>query len=297
MRRKFLLFPAALLVVAAPAAIAGTLEDNLSAFTGDNAEGYLKPLQEAFGQGLNSNFFTTAAIPSTGLHARLEIKAMSVFFGNADKTFMAVPDDNFGSQEPVEAPTVVGSGQSVIAPGPGGTTYAFPGGFDLKSLTIGVPQITVGGFRGTELVGRWFSVNSGDAEIGDVSFWGLGVRHSISQYFPEAPVDLAVGVFYQKFDLGTDLVNAKTFSAGVQGSKGFGLLTPYAGLSLDTVSMDVSYNADTGDSTEKINLDLSSETTVHLTLGASLGLGVVRLNAAADIAKMTEVSAGLGFGF
>jgi Family of unknown function (DUF6588) len=297
MRRRLFLLPAALLTAVTATATAGILEDNLSAFTGDNAEGYLKPLQEAFGQGLNSNFFTTAAIPSTGFHARLEVKAMSIFFGDGDKTFMAVPDDNFGSQEAVEAPTVVGSGRGVIAPGPGGTTYAFPGGFDLTSLTIGVPQITLGGFRGTEFMGRWFSINSGDAEIGDISFLGLGVRHSISQYLPNAPLDVAGAVYYQTFDLGTDLLDAKTFSVGVQGSKGFGIITPYGGLALDTISMKVRYTADTGDSTEDIAIDFKSETSLHLTLGATLGLGLLHVNVAGDIAKMTEVSAGLGFGF
>lgn len=277
------------------------LEDNLSSYAPETAEGYLKPLQEAFGQALNSNFFTSAAIPDVGFHASLDIRAMSVFFGSDDETFQAKVGEGFTpsdpSQETVEAPTVVGPEESVYASGTGGTQYVFPGGFNLGSLTIGVPQLTLGGVMGSEVMVRWFAVDTGDAEIGDIKLFGVGGRHSISQYFMNLPVDLAGAIYYQSFKLGDDLIDAKAFSIGVQGSKGFGILTPYGGLSYDSFAMDATYTDKSGAQDEEVKLEMESEKSIHLTAGVGAALGAFRLNAALDVAQRAGFSFGFGFGF
>jgi hypothetical protein len=283
------------LVLAPPAS--AQLEDNLGAYTDETAEGYLKPLQEAFGQALNSNFFTNAAIPKVGYHARFEIRAMSVFFGSGDETFRAAAGGDFASQEEVDAPTVVGPTESVSVTDQGtGTTYVFPGGFDLSSLTIGVPQLTISAYA-TEAVLRWIAVDTGDAEIGDVKLFGLGVRHNVSQYFTNFPLDLAGAFYYQTFKLGDDLIDARSISFGLQGSKSFSVLRPFGGISFDTSSMDATYTSNTtGDDTE-VTLQMDSERSLHLTAGAALDFGPVEVHLAGELAQRFGVSAGLGFGF
>ena len=90
--RRLLLVAAAILASAlAVAPAAAQLEDNLASYTDETAEGYLKPLAEAFGQTLNTGFFTSAAIPRDGFRVRLEVHAMSVFF-NKD-AWNQLPDD------------------------------------------------------------------------------------------------------------------------------------------------------------------------------------------------------------
>jgi len=286
----------ATVLLAGASPVSAQLEDNLSAYS--DPEGYLKPLQEAFGQALNSNLFTTAAIPRQGLTARLEIKAMSVFFGDSDKTFTATTGGDFTPVQEVEAPTVVGSEQSVAVSGDGGTQYVFPGGFDLSSLTVGVPQLTVGGIMGSEVAVRYIAFDTGDAEIGDINLFGIGARHSISQYLVGFPVDLAAGLYYQTFKLGDDLIDAKAFTIGAQASRSFGPLIAYGGLSYDTFSMDAQYTDKSGTESLEVDVSLDSANTLHLTAGAALSLGgIVHLNLGADIANMTGVAAGLGFGF
>jgi hypothetical protein len=298
MRHTGLVALAALLMAGGALPASAQLEDNLSAYTDETAEGYLKPLQEAFGQALNSNLFTGASIPQAGLRARLEIRAMSVFFGSDDETFLATSGGDFTPVTQVEASTVVGPGASVSVTGDGGTQYVFPGGFDIGSLTIGVPQLTVGGFRGTEAVLRWIpTIDTGDAEIGEIKLFGLGARHSISQYLVDFPVDLAASISYHKFSLGEDLLDASAFSLGAQGSRGFGLVTVFGGLSFDTFSMTAEYTAKSGAEDEDVKLDLESENSLHLTAGAALSLGVVHLHLAGDLAQRTGISGGLGFGF
>ena len=283
-------------VLAAGAAGAGTLEDNLSAYTDQTAEGYLKPLQTAFGQGLNSNLFATAAVPAVGFHAHFDIKAMSMLYDDADKTFTATTGGDFTPAQQVSAPTAVGSTESVIVDGDAGTQYIFPGGFDLSSFSFGVPQLMVSGL-GTEVMFRWLGFNTETKELGDVSLFGIGIRHGISRYVPNLGFDVSAGVYYNKFDVDTDLLNVKTYSLGLQGSKGFPILSPYGALSYDTVEMSSVYTANTGAGDETIHLDLKTEKTFHATGGANLNLGVFHANGALEFAKHFGVSLGVGVGF
>ncbi len=292
--RIWVLCAVALAIAATPAA--AQLEDNLSAYTGANAEGYLQPLEEAFGQTLNSNLFSTAYVPRAGLRLRVELKAMSVFFKNGDDTFMATTGEGFAPQQTVSAPTVVGSESSVAVNGQGGSQFVFPGGFDLGALTIAVPQVTVGTFAGTEAVGRWVSFDTGNADIGKITLAGFGLRHSLSQYLLAPPVDLAVAGYYQKLKLGDDLVNAHAFSLGLQASRGIGMLTPYGGVAYDTFTMTADYTATAGGTDQNIHLELKTRRTLHLTAGLGLDLGVVHLNVSGDVAQRVGVNAGVAVG-
>ena len=294
--RNWVILPIAMMLGCARAGGAGTLEDNLSAYTDQTAEGYLKPLQTAFGQGLNSNLFTTAAVPSIGFHAHFDIKAMSMLYDDADKTFMATTGGDFTPAQQVKVPTAVGSTESVIVDGDSGTQYIFPGGFDLSSFSFGVPQLTVSGL-GTEVMVRWLGFSTGTNEVGDVSLLGLGIRHGISRYVPSLGFDLSAGFYYNKFSVDTDLVDVETYSFGLQASKGFPVLSPYGGLSYDTVEMSSVYTANVGAGEETIHLDMKTEKTFHATGGANMNLGFFHANGALDFAKHFGVSVGVGVGF
>jgi hypothetical protein len=280
------------------------LNDQLGAYTGANAEGYLEPLTSAFGAALNDAFFYSADIPRSGLRVSLEFPVMGVLFGDDDRTFNAVTEGGFSPQQTVEAPTIVGSGDATKVTGAGGTVYAFPGGFDLNSFGLVVPQLRVGGVMGTEAVVRWVAFDPDtDAELGDVSLYGFGLRHSISQYLTAFPLELAAGFMWQSFsvgenDSGDDLISSDAFSFGVQASKpvpaGFFTLEPFAGLSLDTFSMSVQYESDVTDDT--IDLDFDTDTTVHLTIGAGLSLPVAHVHGAWNFASQSSFNFGIALG-
>jgi hypothetical protein len=277
--------------LAIPAA-AGVIEDNLSAYTDDTAKGYLKPLQEALGQGLNTNFSTTAAIPDRGFYVKLDVLAMAVKFKGGDDTFEATTGGDFTPVQTVEVPTVVGPGESVTVDGDGGTQYVFPGGFDLGSLSFALPQLTVGSYKGTEGIVRWILIPTNDDDIEDVSFFGIGARHSISQYMT-SDVDLVGDVYYQKLGTGGDLIDARTFSIGVATGKQFGVINSYARVSYDTISMDVKYTSEAGAESENVDLSMGSEGFFHVAASIALALGPVEANLGADFAKRLGVGAGI----
>ena len=282
------------LLMATPAV--AQIEDQLSAYTGANAEGYLQPLSDAFGADLNSAWYHSGYVPEDGFHWSFELRVMGVIFSDDAATFSATTESGFTPEQTVDAPTVVGSGNAVTVDGDSGTEFSFPGGFDLNSFAMAVPQLKLGSYKGTEAVIRYFAIDVGDIEIGNVSLLGLGARHSISQYLdPEFPVDLAGGFMWQKFTLGDDFIDASAFTVGIQASRNYGWIEPYAGLSYDMFSMSVSYVGDESGETEEISLDAASS--VHLCLGCAIGIAPVMANVEYNIAAQSSFAFGLAVGF
>jgi hypothetical protein len=290
-----------LAVISIPILAPAEIDDQLSAYTNKNAEGYLSPLADAFGASLNSGLFHSASIPE-GLRVSLEFRAVVVFFGDDDRTFRAVTEGNFLPEQTVDAPTVVGPGTSVTVPGSGGTSYIFPGGFDLHRFGLIVPQLRVGSVMGTEALLRYFALETGDDDLGKLSLFGFGMRHSISQYLgPLPPLDIAAGFFWQKFklgenDTGGDLFSSSAFSIGVQASKNLGIFQPYAGLAMDYFSMDVDYDSEASGVSEPISFDYSSDTSARLTAGFSLNFFFLHLNTEYSIANQNSFSFGVALG-
>ncbi len=288
------------LIMAAPAA--AQIEDQLSAYTGDNATGFLQPLADSFGANLNDGWFHSGKVPAFGPHFAFEVRVMSVKFGSDDETFQAVTE-GFVTETTVEAPTIIGPTDAVVATDPvTNAQFILPGGLDLSSFSLAVPQIRIGAFAGTEAIIRYFAIDTGDSEIGDISLFGIGGRHSVSQYLsPLFPVDIAVGFMWQNFKVGEnsggdELLSTDALSIGVQASKAMGPIQPYAGFGFDSYSMDVQYDADAGGAENLIDLEFESSSTAHLTLGAALDLWLFNINGEYNVADQNSFSVGLALG-
>ncbi len=299
---KAMLRVAGFLILAfASVASAGDIEDQVSPYGSANAIGYLNPLIQAIGADLNGGLYSSARIPMVSFYASLEVEVIGVTFGSDDRTFKATTEGGFTPQQTVDAPTVVGPGTAVVVEGDGGTAYVFPGGFNLNSFALAVPQVRFGSVLGTEALVRYFAVDVGDNELGDFRLFGFGLRHSISQYL-ELPVDVAGGFFWQSFRLGQstsgdDLISGSTFTVGIQASRRFGswlvYVEPYGGLSIDRFSMEASY---VGEEDLNISLDFGTTTTAKVTLGLTGRLGPLRGHIDYSIAKQNTIAIGLGLG-
>jgi len=283
--------------LASPGRSAAQIEDNISVYGTENATNYMRPLSEALGAGFSNGLYYSAHIPSK-FFIRLEVQASSVQFGDDDKTFQATTEDYYPTATTVTVPTVIGSSEAVTISDPGsGATYSFPGGIDLSALGLAVPQLRIGGIKGTEAIIRWVGYDTNDQDFGKIKLFGLGGRHSISQYMSDPPLDLAVMVNYMSFDLSTDLINTEQWNFGVQGSKRLGVLEPYGGLALDSWSMSIEYTYDDPNGgTSQNKIDYPSETHVHFTAGLALHLSIVHLNAEVDFQQMTSFALGLSIG-
>jgi len=285
----------AIALLALPITGSAQIEDNLSAYTENNAAGYLEPFRDTLSSGLGSGWYTSADIPKATPYFQLGFRAMIVGFSDDDRTFDARAEDYFPGTGTFEAPTVIGD----TDPDPvnvGGLEFQFPGGLDLDRLPVAAPQLVVGGFMGTEAMLRWFDGDFGDTDIGSVSLFGLGVRHSISQYVPASPVAISGMFAYQSFEIGDQLVDFSMTTIGVQASKKFPIVEPYAGLAMHFSSMESEYTFSAGGEDETINVEFDSQTSAQLTLGATLNLFVLKLNGELGVGEQTTYTLGLSLG-
>jgi len=288
---------AVLAVLAIGARSAGAqLADNLGALTGDNAGKYLGPLPDALSGTMNAAIFTSGKVPKVGLELSIGIKMMGVAFADEDRRFTPTDPPGFTSVPPVQqVPTVIGGTDAVSQSGQGGATQYYPGGFDIGEFLFAAPQLTIGSLMGTRAVLRWASGSFGsDKLIDKVSLFGIGAQHSLSQYMPAMPVDLALGVFYQSFEINDSLLDTKAFHMDVTASRSFPILQPYAAIGFDTFKMDAAYE-DTGTGTN-ISVDFDRTSHVHLTAGLLARLAFATLHAEANIAATNGLAVGLSFG-
>ena len=281
----------------------GAVQNQISVYTGPNAVGYLQPLANAFGATLNSSFGYSAFIPKSSFHISLEAPVMGVIFSDEDRTFAATTESGFQPTTTQTVPTVVGDGSAVTVPGTGGAAFSFPGGLDLNSFGLVVPQLRLSSIAGTEAVVRWIAYESGDADIGKVDLFGIGGRHSISQYMGPSPVvDLAVGLLWQTFnvgenDRGGDFVQTDALSIQLQASKrapvGFMTFEPYATFAWEKLSADLSYDDTNGDPVE---VSLDGENDVRFTVGAGFNFVAGQIWADYSFANTSNFSFGLALG-
>lgn len=272
----------------------------LQSYTGRNASGYFEPLVDAFSANLNAGLYHTGHVPESGLHVSLGVVFMTARFSDADRTFTAVTESGFSPETTAEAPTIVGPTGAVCVDGDAGTSFCFPGGFDLNSFDFGVPQLRVGALWGTEAAIRLGWISTGDVTHGDAFLYGFGVRHSVSRYIENSPVDLAAGGLWQRFTLGENerggnLVSAQAWTVGLQASRRFSWSEPYVGIAYEEFDMDVSYEGDTPE--DVIDLSFESGDHYHLTMGISINVSFAVVHAEYNIGGQDVFALGLALGY
>ncbi len=153
--------------------------------------------------------------------------------------------------------------------------FTLPQGANMNTFVAAIPQFEIGSLYGTELLLRFVPPVNMGKNIGDFAFWGIGLKHSISQYFfdeeeeyendknsnnnsspisannsIERPFDMAVQAVYQ----GTYLKNkvgvtnadltawANIWDINLQFSKNmFGWFDIYSGLSYEIMNISSEY--------------------------------------------------------
>ncbi len=136
------------------------------------------------------------------------------------------------------------------------SNLALPTGGNVNSIIAAIPQFEIGSLYGTELLIRLIPPVEFDKNVGKFAFWGVGVKHSISQYFTNNDsenrpwCDMALQSVYQ----GTSLTksvgvtnaqltsNATIFDVNFHASKSFkGLFDIYTGISYENITINSSF--------------------------------------------------------
>ena len=291
-----LVFLLGIVCTAGTARAQSELEKTLQTYAADAVTGYIQPVADLFGANMNSGFYHSAAIPKTGLHISFDIIGMASMVSDDQKTYSAKTPPGFNPAE-FKTSTVFGPKENTtVKDANTGLSYNGSGGVINASLfPLAAPQLTIGSFFGTQATIRFIATPSlGDGKFPNMTLFAVGVRHSISQYIPAFPVDIAAGVFYNKFRVG-DLIDFTGVSVGAEASKSFSVLHIYGGFAYEKSTMNLSYTSTTA-GIPPVNIDLEGANKFRATIGLGLGLGFFNIFADANFGSVTCFSGGIGFG-
>ncbi|MFQ5797157.1 MAG: DUF6588 family protein [Bacteroidota bacterium] len=174
---------------------------------------------------------------------------------------------------------------------------------DAPLLPLAAPQISVGTVLGTALTLRYLPAIELNDEIGKLKYFGFGIQHNPSVWFPmPLVVDVSVGFFTQKLTVG-DLFESNATHFGIQASKTFGpgllSLTPYLGVGWESSTMRFTYTfigtSVGGSFAVPVDFELEGENTTRLTAGVSLKLAIFNINADYSLGNTKTASIGLMF--
>lgn len=274
------------------------LENTIKQFSGETAKGYVRPAADLFGANLLAGQFRSAAIPRMGFSIALEIVGMAGVVGDDQMTYTASTPPGFSPSSFKTATIFGGTGATVSHSSNPALTYRGADGvFDVSYMPMVAPQLRIGAVFGTEALVRLMGLpKTGNEFLPELHLLGLGLRHSISQYLPVLPLDVAAAGYYTSFTAG-DMIDFKGYSIGVHASKDFAIATLYGGVSYERSTLSLRYNStDPNFPGQLVDLSFDGDNAFRFTAGAGLNLAFFHLFLDVNVGNVTHFSGGIGFG-
>ncbi|HAP35557.1 MAG TPA: hypothetical protein DCQ28_06285 [Bacteroidetes bacterium] len=172
-------------------------------------------------------------------------------------------------------------------------------------IPLATPQASIGTIYGTQFTFRYLPDVEISPEIGKFKYFGFGIQHNLGMWLPIPVVDVSASFFTQNLKVGT-IFESKATAFGLNASKqlGFAFLnvTPYAGFMLESSKMNVTYNfeVDKGAGVKEtipVAFELEGENKSRLTVGLSIRLLIININADYNIGKQNSATAGVFIAF
>lgn len=302
--------------------IAQDLQEQLKKLGHDAAVSYISPILSGWGADLNSGFYHSADLHDV-LGFDIGVKLAIARVTDEDKTFTLnlPPTIQYGGvtftrgthyPAQIRSATAVGDEKvteiKTIAPAgvggiiPAGTTIlTLPGGFNLPSVPLPMPQLAIGLPFGLEVIGRYIpTVSAGDA--GKFNYMGFGLRYDIDQWLPMVPVDIAVHFATQKLSFRSktdkDIFTGKATAFGAEASKRFFILTLYGGFQFESGSLSLNdftgFDPQTGVSITIPGFEVKEKNKARFTLGIRVLLLIINVHADYSFASTPIATLGAG---
>lgn len=175
---------------------------------------------------------------------------------------------------------------------------------NLHLLPMGAFQISAGTLFGTSVSLRFLPTSKLNGKLGNTSYFGFGIQHDPMVWFGSpVPFNLSLAFFTQTLKIGT-VFKSTASEFGVYASKDIGTglftITPFAGLSVQTSKMSVTYDFQTTSPLNKpisipISFSLKGENTASMAIGVSMRLlYAMDLSMEYDLARYQSASLGIG---
>lgn len=280
-----------LVVLAGSARSQSVLENVLKQYDAATVEGYIKPLADVFGANMNGGLYNSASI-SEGFSFSLELIGMASAVSDDQKTYTVNLPAGYPTPT-AKMPTIFGEKSAPIV-GPGGLSTGGSGGiFDASFFPNPMVQAR-GDIYGTEAILRYVPIPAFGNALPKTTLFGIGLRHSVSRYLPDIPLDIAGGFFYSKVTSG-DIIDFSGLSIGAQAGKSFSVARLYGGLAWEQSTMHLQYTQSAGSA--PVDVELDGENSFRFTLGGGLSFGFFNVFADANFGSITNFTGGIGFGF
>ena len=333
MKKSLIIFSVLVLLVSS---LFSDIQESLEKFGKENGKVYIKPFVNAYGSNFNTGLYNTAKVLKP-FKFGLFINTMLAFVPDKDKAFLPsrpdmYMDDPFNSGEVIylyeepyeETATVFGEDGSDIVHNSllddsallaalglsqddvNALDISLPNGANLPAVPLMVPQFHLGLPAGNELMIRGFPKYKISKDIGDIGFWGIGLKHSISQYIPLVPIDLAVQGVYQSLFL-EDILELNNFALNAEISKKLLVWTLYAGMGYEQTKLKAEYETEIkvydedSDSfiSQPLNIDfeIEGDNNFRTTFGIRYSLLLLKLYADYTISDYNVFNAGIGVSF
>lgn len=283
-----------LLALAPRASAQSDLEKTLQQFNANDVKGYIQPLADLFGANMNAGMFHSADIAKTGFHLSFELVAMGASVSDKQKTYTLNAPAGFTPGTFTTATMFGGARDSVVDTKTNLKYFGIADGFVNTSIfPLAAPQLTIGDVFGTRAIIRYIAIPSIKGFPG-ASLWGLGLQHSVNQWVPVIPLDVAAHVYYSKFSFG-DLVNFSGLSIGADVSKSVSILRVYGAVVWEKSSMELKYTPSNA-SVPAVDITMDGANNFRATVGVGLHIVFFTIFADANFGSITNYSAGIGFG-
>ena len=339
MRRTLHYCPLLLLALCAAPVRGQDLGQQIGVLTVENAQGFVGPLARGIGHALTAGFVSSAD-PHGMLGFDLGVRLVGARFPTSDETFDVVLPATATYASPLlgsrtylnpyaasgtgRSPTVAGLGSGVtlsptgtfrddlilIVRDPDDFNIQFLEGLDFPAAPFAVLEGSLGIGFGTQIMARVIpTIDVGELvgvdEIGDVSAFGFGVMHSLTQWLPiPTPFwEVSVVAGTQRLELGNYAL-ARGTTVGLVAGAGLGPLSVYAHGSTYRASIDLDYTVanpqdNPGLPSDGTRLEFTEEVkrTQRLAVGAQLNLILLRFSAEYGTGDYNTLSGKVSFGF
>ncbi len=318
-------------LLTAPPLEAQAVSESLVSLTEQNAALYLEPLTRGLGFALSEGVFDGApplgrfrfdvgirgvgALPPTSAETYEPLLPEEVSFEHPSfgETVFAHPFRIAGGR--TRTPTVAGDGPGVVLEPDGEFRTALeeagihpsqldvvlPQGFSLPVVPVPLLYASLGLGYATDVSLRFLPRLRVDDEIGELRSNGVAIRHALTEWF-EAPVDLSVGLGFQKVRVGSYLESSSR-QFGLLVGRNAGPLTVFGSGVVRSASVDVSYVVENPESNPGLPPDgqrfsVSETIGTGTAIGFGLRLQLLLLNLTArytfDDYSLISLQAGLG---
>jgi hypothetical protein len=271
--------------------LSAQVEDRFQSLLETDLKEFAQPLATSIGVGFNSGTYHDAYVPKI-FGFSIGVRGMLMLIPDEQLTFTpkGLPE-NYVSDK--ETATIFG-GKGTAYSGPlGYVTY--PAGINKNYFPLVAPQASVSMF-GTELMVRFVP----ETKVGDetIKLFGFGIKHSISQYIPLIPIDIAVQYTNNNFSV-SNILDVKTSAFNIHASKSFIVATIYGGIQYETSSLNLEYTYKDENGTapelngQKFELNFEEQSNMRITAGAAVNLAFLVINADYSIGTQNSVSVGV----